>query len=261
MSVRKLLNPMNVGIVTLIVGLMLGYQVNDVLSSRKIDDLQGTIDEQSATISSLEHQVAVLNENYTEVREDLGQVREAYEVLQNNAVMRSVYDDLLEDYTEATEELLYATERVSKLEEEVSDLRDEYEELQDSYFKLWNEYNKIRVLSWTYFIVEGLEVNFTTTKLKYELNSDVKGTIQIYHVGGEPFNGSFELRAWSEYLNVGTISGEKQVYGETEYTFVNPFKFGGGSYFLRVSSIKDAEGNVIASANQLKDYSINVQVG
>ena len=268
MSVRKLFNPWNIALVTLIVGLMLGYQVNDVLSSRKIDDLQETIDGQSATISSLEQQVAVLHENYTQVQDDLEQITEVYETLQNDAVLRSIYEELLEDYEDATQELDEAEDTVSELEDEVGDLEhqvsaleEEYDELQESYFKLWNEYNKIKVLSWTYFVVEGLEVNLTTTKLEYEVNRDIEGTITINHLGGEPFNGTFELRVWSKYLSIGSSSAEKDIYGETEYTFDNPFKFGAGSYSLRVSSIKDAEGNVIAGSTQLKDYSIDLQVG
>ncbi len=268
MSTRKLFSPWNVAVVTLMVGLILGYQVNDVLMSGKLDDLQEAIDGQSATISSLEQQVAVLHENYTQVQEDLEQVTEAYETLQGDAVPRTMYDELLEDYEDATQELDGANDMVSELEDEVSDLEDqvgeiedEYDELQESYFKLWTEYNKIRVLSWTYFVVEGLEVNLTTTKLEYELNSNIEGTITINHLGGEPFNGTFELRAWNEYLSIGSSSEEKKIYGEREYTFINPFKFGAGSYSLRVSSIKDAEGNTIAGSTQLKDYSIDLQVG
>jgi len=264
----KLLSPWNIAVVTLIVGLILGYQVNDVLMSGKIDDLQETIDGQSATISSLEQQVAVLHENYTQVQGELEQVTEAYETLQDGAVLRTVYDELLENYEEAVQELEEAKDMVSELEDEVSDLdhqlselEDEYYELQVSYFKLWKEYNEIKVLSWTYFVVEGLEVNLTVNKLEYELNSNIDGTITINHLGGEPFNGTFQLRAWNEYLSIGSSSAEKDIYGEAEYTFVNPFKFGAGSYSLRISSIKDADGNVLASTTQLSDYSIDLQVG
>lgn len=265
---RNLFNPWNIALVTLIVGLMLGYQVSDVLSSGKIENLQETIDDQSATISALEQQVAVLQQNYTKVQDDLEQVTEVYETLQNNAVLRSIYDELLEDYEDATHELDDANDIVSELEDEVDDLEyqvneleEEYDELQESYFKLWSEYNKIRVLSWTHFVVNGLEVNLTTTKLEYETNMNIEGTMKIYYVGGEPFNGTFVLRVWSDILSVGTSSSEEQIYGEAEYTFVHPFKFGAGSYSLRVSTIKDAEGNVVASSTQLKDYSIDIQVG
>lgn len=265
---RKLFNPWNIALVTLLVGLMLGYQVNDVLSSGKINSFQETVDDQSATITALEQQVAVLHENYTKVQGDLAQVMEVYEILQNNAVLRSIYDELLEDYEDASQELDDADDMVSELEDQVSDLEyevneleEEHDELQESYFKLWNEYNKIRVLSWTYFVVNGLEVNLTTTELKYEANTNVEGTIRIHHVNGEPFNGTFVLRVWSNILSVGSSSTEKQIYGEAEYTFVNPFKFGAGSYSLRVSTIKDAEGNVVAGSTQLKDYSIDMQVG
>ncbi len=247
---------------------MLGYQVNDVLSSGKISSIQETVDEQSAMVTALEHQVAVLQENYTKVQDDLAQVTEVYEVLQNNAVLRSIYDELLEDYEDASQELDDATGRVSELEDQVSDLEyevdafeEEYDELQESYFKLWSEYNKIRVLSWTYFVVNGLEVNLTTTKIKYDTNTNVEGMIRIHHLNEEPFNGTFELRVWSDYLGAGSSLSEKLIYGEAEYTFVNPFLFGAGSYSLRVSSIKDAEGNVVASSTQLKDYSIDIQVG
>jgi len=265
---RKLFNPWNIALVTLLVGLMLGYQVNDVLSSGKISSIQETVDDQSAMITALEQQVAVLQENYTKVQGDLAQVTEVYEVLQNDAVLRSIYDELLEDYEDASQGLDDATDRVSELEDQVSDLEyevneleEEYDELQESYFKLWNDYNDIRVLSWTYFVVNGLEVNLTTTKLEYEANTNVEGTIRIHHINGEPFNGTFVLRVWSDILSVGSSSAENQIYGEAEYTFVNPFKFGAGSYSLRVSTIKDAEGNVVASSTQLKDYSIDIQVG
>ena len=265
---RKLFNPWNIAVVTLLVGLMLGYQVNDVLSSGKIDSFQETIDDQSATITALEQQVTALHENYTKVQDDLAQVTEVYDILQNHAVLRSIYDELLEDYEDATQELDDANDMVSDLEDQVSDLEhqvseldEEYDTLQESYFKLWNEYNNIRVLSWTYFVVNGLEVNLTTTRLEYETNTNVEGTIRIHHVGGEPFNGTFTLRVWSDILSVGSSSTEKQIYGEAEYTFANPFKFGAGSYSLRVSTIKDAEGNVIASSTELKDYSIDIQVG
>ena len=268
MSVRKLYNPWNIALVTLIVGLMLGYQVNDVLSSRKMEDLQETIDSQSATISSLEQQVAALHKNYTEVQNELEEVTEVYETLQNDAVLRSIYEELLEDYGDATQELDEAEDTVSELEDEVNDLEyqvneleEEYDELQESYFKLWNEYNKIKVMSWTYFVIEGLEVNLTTTKLEYEVNSNIEGTMMINHVSGEPFNGTFELRVWSKYFNIGSSSDEESIYGEREYTIDNPFKFGAGSYSLWVSSIKDADGNVIADFTQLKDYSIDIQVG
>ena len=265
---RKLFNPWNIAVVTLLVGLMLGYQVNDVLSSGKISSFQETINDQSATITALEQQVAALHENYTKVQDDLAQVTEVYETLQNNAVLRNIYDELLEDYEDTTQELNDANDMVSELEDQVSDLEyhvndleGEYDELQESYIKLWSEYNKIRVLSWTYFIVNGLEVNLTTTRLEYESNTNIEGTIRIHHVGGEPFNGTFVLRVWSDILGVGSSSTEKQIYGEAEYTFANPFKFGAGSYVLRVSTIKDAEGNVIASSTELKDYSIDIQVG
>jgi cell division protein FtsL len=265
---RKLFNPWNIAVVTLLVGLMLGYQVNDVLSSGKINSFQETIDDQSATITALEQQVAVLHENYTKVQDDLALVTEVYDILQNHAVLRSIYDELLEDYDDATKELDDANDMVSELEDEVSDLEDqvseieeEYDELQESYFKLLSEYNKIRVLSWTYFVVNGLEVNLTTTRLEYETNTNIEGTITIHHVGGEPFNGTFVLRVWSDILGVGSSSSEKEIYGEADYTFVNPFIFGAGSYVLRISNIKDAGGNVVASSTELKDYSIDIQVG
>ncbi len=265
---RKLFNPWNIALVTLLVGLMLGYQVNDVLSSGKISSLQETIDDQSATVTALEQQVAVLQGNYTKIQDDLARVTEVYEILQNDAVLRSIYDELLEDYEDATQELNDSTDRVSELEDQVGDLEyqvseleEDYDALQESYFKLWNEYNNIRVLSWTYFVVNGLEVNLTTTKLVYETNTNIEGSISIHYINGDPFNGTFVLRVWSDVLSVGSSSSEKQIYGEAEYVFNNPFMFGAGSYVLRASIIKDAEGNVVAGSTQLKDYSIDMQVG
>jgi len=243
------------------VGLMLGYQVNDVLSSGKISSLQETVDDHSAMVTALEQQVAVLQENYTKVQDDLARVTELYEILQNNAVLRSIYDELLEDYEDATQERDDAIDRVSELEDQVSVLEEEYDELQDSYFKLWNKYNNIRVLSWTYFVVNGLEVNLTTTELEYDTNTNIEGNVRIHHVGGEPFNGTFVLNLRSDFYGAGTSSGEKQIYGEAEYTFKNPFIFGTGTYALSISTIKDAEGNVVAGIAQLREYSIKINMG
>ena len=258
---RKLFNPWNIALVTLLVGLMLGYQVNDVLSSGKISSLQETVDDHSAMVTALEQQVAVLQENYTKVQDDLARVTELYEILQNNAVLRSIYDELLEDYEDATQERDDAIDRVSELEDQVSVLEEEYDELQDSYFKLWNKYNNIRVLSWTYFVVNGLEVNLTTTEFEYDTNTDIEGNVRIHHVGGEPFNGTFVLNLRSDFYGAGTSSGEKQIYGEAEYTFKNPFIFGTGTYALSISTIKDAEGNVVAGIAQLREYSIKINMG
>jgi len=258
---RKLFNPWNIALVTLLVGLMLGYQVNDVLSSGKISSLQETVDDHSAMVTALEQQVAVLQENYTKVQGDLARVTELYEILQNNAVLRSIYDELLEDYEDATQERDDAIDRVSELEDQVSVLEEEYDELQDSYFKLWNKYNNIRVLSWTYFVVNGLEVNLTTTELEYDTNTNIEGNVRIHHVGGEPFNGTFVLNLRSDFYGAGTSSGEKQIYGEAEYTFKNPFIFGTGTYALSISTIKDAEGNVVAGIAQLREYSIKINMG
>ncbi|HUV54704.1 MAG TPA: hypothetical protein VMW03_05820 [Candidatus Krumholzibacteriaceae bacterium] len=258
---RKLFNPWNIALVTLLVGLMLGYQVNDVLSSGKISSLQETVDDHSAMVTALEQQVAVLQENYTKVQDDLARVTELYEILQNNAVLRSIYDELLEDYEDATQERDDAIDRVSELEDQVSVLEEEYDELQDSYFKLWNKYNNIRVLSWTYFVVNGLEVNLTTTELEYDTNTNIEGNVRIHHVGGEPFNGTFVLNLRSDFYGAGTSSGEKQIYGEAEYTFKNPFIFGTGTYALSISTIKDAEGNVVAGIAQLREYSIKINMG
>jgi hypothetical protein len=134
-------------------------------------------------------------------------------------------------------------------------------QLQSEYTKLLEKYNEIRVLSWTFFIVDNIEVNLTTVKNEYDNIEDIAGTMEITYLNGDPFNGTFTLLLWSDFYIQGTPSDVYPIYGETDYIFEEPFLSQTGSYSLRVREIKDAEGTVIASYSDLLSWSIPIQLG
>ncbi|MBN2335191.1 hypothetical protein JXL21_06485 [Candidatus Bathyarchaeota archaeon] len=253
-KIRKLLNPWNIAVVTLVVGLVLGYQVNDVMTSGVITRLQGEVGDQSTQITTMQQQLDELLDSYEETSENLSRVTRLYDELRANSIQRYMYDDLLEDYETAAEDLKDYKDRAK-------DLEDENEQLVESYVTLWNKYSDVRILSWTYFVANGLTVNLTTTKNVYDATNNIAGIISIHYLDGQPFNGSFKLILRSDFYTSGTSSNEIAVYGEADYLFRNPFIFGTGSYSLSVSSIWDADGKLIVGSSEVRDYYIQIQYG
>ena len=240
----------------LIVGLVLGYSINDFLTSPKIAELEEKatqLEELQADYTQLQSDYETLEENYTNLRED-------YNTLQATTVPVSQYNSLVEDHQELQEENDEFSTEIALLQDELEDSDKARAELQNQYTRLLEMYNEIRVLPWTFFIVDNIEVNLTTVKNEYSSIEDIAGSMTMYYTSGEPFNGSFSLILWKVSPPQGVTSDKFEIYGETDYIFENPFIGGAGSYELRVREIRDAAGNVIASYTDLQNYSNSIPI-
>ena len=255
--VKRIFSTQVVASLALIIGLVAGYAVNDYITAPKMAELEQKteqLEELQAEYNQLKEDFEQMEDNYTELRED-------YETIQATTVPISQYNSLVEEHQELQEENDELTEELNQVQQELMDTNIAKNQLQSEYTKLLEKYNEIRVLSWTFFIVDNIEVNLTTVKNEYDTIEDITGAMEITYLNGDPFNGTFTLLLWSDFYIQGTPSDVYQIYGETDYIFEEPFLSQTGSYSLRVREIKDAEGTVIASYSDLLNYSIPIQLG
>lgn len=261
--------------VALVLGIVVGYGVNDVITSPKIGSLREEIENKNNQIISLQTTIDLLEENITSLMVSLTDLTELYDNLAENTVPKSQYDALAtehqeltvdyialeEDYIALEEDYIALEVRSSSLESIIEELTEENQELLDEYEELLVKYTEIRVLSWTYFEAHSLSVNLTTTTTTYDKNKPIIGSISIYHEDNQPFNGTIKLILWSNYYSSGIKSDKFSVYGKTNYSFSYPFIQGPGIYYLRVSEIIDAEGDTVVTYYEAKEYSIKITMG
>ena len=241
----------------LIIGLVAGYYVNDYLTAPKITELEEKttqLENLQAEYDQLEEEFDTLEENYTDLKDD-------YNTLQATTVPASQYNALVDENQDLEEENNELSDELNSVRQELIDTNIARNQLQNEYTNLLEKYNEIRVLSWTFFIIDNVEVNLTVTKNEYNSIEDITGIMEMQYLNGEPFNGTFSLLLWSDYYIQGTPSDVYDIYGETQYIFEEPFLSQTGSYSLRVREIKDSEGNVVASYSDLLNYSIPIQLG
>lgn len=254
--------------VALVLGIVVGYGVNDVITSPKIGSLREEIENKNNQITSLQTTIDLLEENITSLMVSLTDLTELYDNLAENTVPKSQYDALATEHQELTvdydaleEDYIALEAQSSSLESIIEELTEENQELLDEYEELLVKYTEIRVLSWTYFEAHSLSVNLTTTTTTYDKNKPIIGSISIYHEDNQPFNGTINLILWSDYYSNGIKSDKFSVYGKTNYSFYYPFIQGPGIYYLRVSEIIDAEGDTVVTYYEAKEYSIKITMG
>lgn len=231
--------------IALVLGIAVGYGVNNVITSPKIGSLREEIENRNDQITSLQSNIDLLEENVTSLM-----ASHARAAIEHQALIAN-YDALEENY-------IALKAQSSSLESVIEELTEENQELLDENEKLLDKY---RVLSWTYFEAHGLRVNLTTTTTTYDQNIQIMGSISIYHEDNWPFNGTFILMLWSDFYSTGRTSDEISIYGNADYSLNLPFWLGPGTYYLRVSEIKDDEGKTVVTAFEVKEYRIKMTMG
>lgn len=231
--------------IALVLGIAVGYGVNNVITSPKIGSLREEIENRNDQITSLQSNIDLLEENVTSLM-----ASRARAAIEHQALIAN-YDALEENY-------IALKAQSSSLESVIEELTEENQELLDENEKLLDKY---RVLSWTYFEAHGLRVNLTTTTTTYDQNKPVMGSISIYHEDNWPFNGTFILQLWSDFYSTGRTSDEISIYGNADYSLNLPFWLGPGTYYLRVSEIKDDEGKTVVTSFEVKEYRIKMTMG
>ncbi len=254
LGLDKLLTVRNVAVITLIVGLIIGYQASEMIASPKITNLEEQLQAKNNEISSLQSQLNVIQSNLTEVYE-------LYIELRDNSVNKTIYNNLIQSYNEQSKEFEEAEARIKQLETLSGQLFTENQLLTDKYDRLLENYNEIRVLSYTSYVVNGLQINLTVSKSEYISNVPVKGTLSIQYLDGRPFNGYFSLTVWSDYYSSGKSTDLLLILGETDYTVDIPFSQGPGNYYLKLSAIKNLSKVDMASYSQLNAYRIKLFMG
>jgi hypothetical protein len=255
MAGKKLFSTTNLVVLALIVGLGSGFYANYTLTNPKINDLTSDLEQKTSQVASLQTQFGALQANYTEALSELTQVTQSYNDLVGNSVALSEYEELEESYQELSSELedLQLTNQV---------LVNENHDLSIEYVKLMEKYNELRVLSWTYFVVNNLRVNLTVTSNTYPSNIPIYGTVNIRYLNGSPFTGRIQLLVWSDFFKNGKLSPIITVSGSTQYTIEAPFISGQpGTYYLLVSNIEDLSGTDIATYNELLNFRVTLQMG
>jgi hypothetical protein len=253
-SFGKFINIRNVAVIAIIVGLLVGYQANDLIVSPRITSLEDQLNTKTVEVT-----VAALQANVTKIMSDLRDVTDAYNSLKDNSVPKTDYNELNQKYEAKSQSLTEAEARIVELETLGGQLLTEKNTLSASYQDLLAKYNSIRLLPWTYFVVNGLEVNLTVSTSNYDGNSPIEGTMKINYVeDGKPFKGSYTLTLWSDFYGTGNPSGTYTINGASSFVFSYPFTSGPGKYSLKVSSIKDTSGADMASFEQLLQFKIQL---
>lgn len=260
-SFGKFINVRNVAVIAILIGLLVGYQANDLIISPRIKSLEDQLNTKTVEVSTLQSQVATLQSNVTQIMSDLRDVTNEYNNLKDNSVPKTDYNQLNQKYEDQSQSLTEAEARIVELETLGGQLLTEKNALSASYQDLLAKYNSIRLLPWTYFVVNGLEVNLTVSTNNYDGNAPIDGTMKINYVDGKPFKGSFTLTLWSDFYGTGNPSGTYTINGASSYVFSYPFTSGPGKYSLKVTSIKDVSGADMASFEQLLAYKIQLLRG
>lgn len=254
--------------VALVLGIAVGYGVNDVITSPKIGSLREEMENKNDQITSLQSDIDLLEENVTSLMASLNDLTELYDDLAENTVPKSQHDALAielqvltVDYGALEEDYIALEAQSSSLESVIEELTEENQELLDEYEKLLDKYTEIRVLSWTYFEAHDLRVNLTTTTTTYDVNLPIIGSISIHHENNRPFKGTIFLTLWSDYYSNGIGSDEISIDGKANYSFNYPFVQGPGTYYLRVSEINDDEGKTVVTAYEVNEFRIKITMG
>lgn len=251
---KKLFSTTNLVTLALIIGLGSGFYANYTLTNPKINGLTSDLEQKTSQVASLQTELGALQANYTEALGELTQVTQSYNDLVGDSISLSEYEELDESYQELSSELeeLQLTNQV---------LVNENHDLSIEYVKLMEKYNELRVLPWTYFVVNNLRVNLTVNSNTYPSNIPVEGTVDIRYLNGSPFTGKIQLRVWSDYNKNGKTSPLITVSGSTQYSIEAPFISGPGTYYLLVENIEDMSGTDIATYSELLSFRVTLQMG
>jgi len=251
----KISDPKIIAVAALIIGLIVGYYVDNALvSNPRIEDLTQTVNQQEQTINTLENQLNALQDEHETLQAE-------YEDLSENSVTINQYNQLQQEYEEQETEITTLQNSVDNLETTVQDLTEENNELETELNNLRNRYYTAYNPLYVSFTLNNLNVNLTVNTDIYPQNTAVSGRVTITHTNGAPFNGEFKLVLTKIYLGAGAPSQYYEIHGIKSYVWENPFVLGAGSYKISLSEIKDSQGNLVLDSNQLKPYVIYVFQG
>lgn len=252
-SMLSKVDPKLVAAVTLILGLVVGFYVNNsLISGPKIDTLtsqtlaqQEQINEFETQLGSLENEKNSLQTQYEELETSTQQTIEEQSlqiVNLENQIQSGL--DLIDDQQEDVE----------ALEVLFNDLWDDFSDLQDMYNEIYNPL-------YAEFTTDELAIKFTINSDVYSDNTLIQGSVEISYSDGTAFRGTYKLHLYKIFISAGSLSEDLEIRGATAYNWNNPFVLGPGSYKLSLSDIKDNQGELVVSNSELREYPIYVSMG
>lgn len=257
------IDPKLVGIAAIILGLFLGFYVdNTILSKPRIEALTNQTLEQEETISNMEGILSSVQSEYDTLEALYEQLNEnnvpvnIYETLQNEAESLGEQISSLEDQVETL------STSVDELEEALEELNEDYDDLTLANDRLQERFDEVYNPGYVAFTLNGYDVNLTVSETKFPGNTPIQGTMTIRKSSNNsPFEGTFKLKISKVHLNVGSASNSYEIYGETDYSWTSAFVSGAGSYKLSFSEILDSEDVAAIPSYQLGAYYINIFMG
>jgi hypothetical protein len=247
-------------LITILGGLFIGFLINNSINEPKINNLIATNEESKKEINLLLGNISIIQNNYQTLEKNYISLSGLYEDTLNTHIPLEDYNLLQEEYLLLTENYKMQNVTIENLIIEKKSLTNLNIELIKDYNNLIKKYNKIKTLSWVYFVIDGMEINLTTIKNSYTELEDITGTLSIRE-NDEPFKGQIEFRVWSDLQIAGTSGFSHDINEFIEYSIHNGFIFGPGQYTLGLSKIIDHEGNIIATIDELKEYKISIEMG
>ncbi len=251
-----------VAVTCIFLGLFMGFYVDrTVISKPKIETLTSQVDTQLATIEGLEQDLSTIQVEYDALDT-------LYKEQSENNVPLSIHEALQEEADNMEEELSLLEAQVASLtvsvgivEDQLEDLEEDYNILSSDHDKLQEGFDEIYNPDYVTFSYDGLEINLTVTKLQFEGNIPIEGTVTVRHSNGNSFEGTYKLRITSVITKAGSSSDYYEVYGDSEYSWTGAFIGGPGSYKLAISELLDSQGIEVAPGTELRSHFINIFMG
>jgi len=246
-------DPKLVAAVTLILGLFLGYFVNNsLISGPKINHLtnqtlaqQEQINEFETQLDSLENEKKSLQTQYEELETSTQQIIEKQSLqIVGRESQEQTYLDFIDDQ-EVT---------IANLESDIYELEDDYSDLLDMYNEVYNPL-------YVEFTVNELDVRFSVNDEVYSDNTPIQGTVEIFYSDGTSFRGTLKINLYKVFVAAGSQSEVLEIRGATVYNWNNPFVLGPGSYKLTLSDIRENQGELRVSNPELREHPIYIFMG
>jgi uncharacterized coiled-coil protein SlyX len=263
------IDPKLVAVASIILGLFLGFYVNNTFLSRpRIETLTNQTIQQQEAIDGLGDKLATL-------RSEIDALEALNSELEENSVPMGIHD-ALQDEADAKDARIAELEAqmeeldgsVDDLEGQLATLEDQLDTLGDDYTALLRDHDRLQERfdevynpGYVEFTANGLDFNLTVTKTSFESHIPIVGTVSIRHGDGSLFEGIFKLRITKVYLNLGTTSDEFYIHGETDYSWSGAFISGAGSYRLSISEVLDSQGGQAVPSTELRANYISIFIG
>lgn len=251
-----------VAVTCIFLGLFMGFYVDRTLISKpKIETLTSQVDTQLSTIEELEQDLSTIQVEYETLDSLYGEQLENNVPLSLHEALQEEADNLEEEITLLEAEVEDLTSSGDILEDQLEDLQDDYVDLSSANDRLQDRFDEIYNPNYVAFTIDNLELNLTVTKLQFEGNIPIEGTVTVRYTNGNSFEGTYKLRITSVITKAGSASDYYEVYGDSDFSWSGAFIGGAGSYKLAISELLDDQSEDAISGTVLRSHFISIFMG